>query len=71
MFGRRRKQQAQEVQHDTRVKVVVNKQATQEKVKVALDTNKRLLDALEPNHITLKLFIATGGKIKHINRGSK
>jgi hypothetical protein len=57
-----------EQMHDTRVEVVVHQQATQDVVNEALDANKHLLTALRPNHITLKLFVAAGGKVNGANK---
>lgn len=50
--------------HDNRVEVVVHQQAREEIVKDAKEANDRLLTALQPNHITLKLYVAAGGKIQ-------
>jgi intracellular sulfur oxidation DsrE/DsrF family protein len=59
-----------EVQHESRVEVVVNKEANKQVVEDAKEANKRLNTLLQKNGFTLKIFLAAGGstnkrKLKH------
>lgn len=53
-----------ETSHDERVEVVVAKEANKEVVELAKEANSNLARLLKENHFTIKIFIATGGKIK-------
>lgn len=50
--------------HDHRVEVVVHQNATKEVVAEAKRVNDQLKTLLEDNGFTLKIYLATGGKIK-------
>lgn len=53
-----------EKQHDHRVEVVVHQNARKEVIDEALRANKLLKSLLEDNGFTLKIYLATGGKVK-------
>jgi hypothetical protein len=53
-----------ETNHDSRVEVVVHKNATREAVQSANEANKHLASLLEQNGFTLKIWVAAGGKHK-------
>lgn len=48
-----------ETRHDTRVEVVVHKNATQDAILMAQEANQRLSKLLEQNGFTLKIELAT------------
>lgn len=49
---------------DSRVEVIVNKNATQEAVAKADEANHHLNELLVENGFTLKIYLAAGGKYK-------
>lgn len=54
-----------EESHDHRVEVVVHQNAAKEVAEEAKQVNKQLKKLLEDNGFTLRIYLATGGKIKH------
>ena len=63
-FFNRKKPVKVEAQHDSRVEVVVHKEATKEVVAQAKKANETLAKLLEQNGFTIKIFLAAGGKTK-------
>ena len=61
MFFKKRKEH-QDKLHDSRVEVVVHKEATKEVVETAKAANRQLNNLLNNNGFTLKIFLAAGGK---------
>jgi hypothetical protein len=49
----------EELSHDIRVEVVVEKEANKQVVNKAKEANKVLNDLLEANHFTIKIYRAT------------
>lgn len=49
--------------HDTRVEVVVQKSAAKEVVEEAKEVNEKLNRLLVDNGFTLRIYLATGGKL--------
>jgi hypothetical protein len=54
-----------EAAHDSRVEVVVHKEAAKDAVQEAKAVNKHLNKLLEQNGFTIKIFLAAGGRIKN------
>ncbi len=53
-----------EAVHDSRIEVVVTKEANKEVAELAKEANEKLNTLLVQNHFTLKIFLAAGGKVK-------
>lgn len=54
----------------SRVEVELEKDATNEAVAKAKETNKHLNDLLVENGFTLKIYLAAGGKVQHKRGGN-
>lgn len=63
LFNRKPKTQADPIE-DTRVEVVVSKEANQEMFDKAKKASRTLNELLEANHFTIKIYKAAGGKTK-------
>lgn len=63
LFNRKQKPDMNiESHHDTRVEVVVHKNAAKDAVVKAKEANKHLNELLVQNGFTLKIYLAAGGK---------